>query len=68
MNIVEAVTAATVLQVNVGVAPYDNKKVRNALQMAVDNQVITDIGFQGRGSAAENHHVCLFIQNMLILV
>ena len=59
MNIVEAVTAATVIaRVNVGVAPYDNKKVRNALQMAVDNQVITDIGFQGRGSAAENHHVC----------
>ena len=59
MNIEEAVTAATVIaRVNVGVAPYDNKKVRHALQMAVDNQVITDIGFQGRGSAAENHHVC----------
>jgi peptide/nickel transport system substrate-binding protein len=26
--------------------------------MACDNQVVTDIGFQGRGSAAENHHVC----------
>ena len=59
MNIVEAVTAATVIaRVNIGVKPYDNKKVRNALQMACDNQVVTDIGFQGRGSAAENHHVC----------
>ena len=59
MSIVEAVTAATVIaRVNVGVAPYDDKRVRNALQMACDNQTVTDIGFQGRGSAAENHHVC----------
>ena len=59
MGIVEAVTAATVIaRVNVKVAPYDDKRVRNALQMACDNQVVTDIGFQGRGSAAENHHVC----------
>ena len=59
MNIVEAVTAATVIaRVNVGVAPYDDKRVRNALQMACNNQNVTDIGFQGRGSAAENHHVC----------
>ena len=59
MNIVDAVTAATVIaRVNVGVEPYTDKRVRNALQMAVDNQVITDIGFQGRGAAAENHHVC----------
>ena len=58
MNIVEAVTAATVIaRVNVSVAPYDNKKVRNALQMAVDNQVITDIGFQGRGSALSLIHI-----------
>ena len=59
MNIVEAVTAATVIaRVNVGVEPYNDKRVRNALQMACSNQVVTDIGFQGRGSAAENHHVC----------
>ena len=59
MNIVEAVTAATVIaRVHMDLAPYDDKRVRNALQMACDNQVVTDIGFQGRGSAAENHHVC----------
>ena len=59
MNIVEAVTAATIIaRVNVGVEPYTDKRVRNALQMACNNQVVTDIGFQGRGSAAENHHVC----------
>ena len=59
MNIVEAVTAATVIaRVHMDLAPYDDKRVRNALQLACDNQVVTDIGFQGRGSAAENHHVC----------
>ena len=59
MGIVDAVTAATVIaRVHMDLAPYDDKRVRNALQLACDNQVVTDIGFQGRGSAAENHHVC----------
>ena len=37
--------------------PYDNKKVRNALQMAVDNNTILQLGYAGRGTVGENHHV-----------
>ena len=31
--------------------------MRNALQMAVDNNVVLQLGFGGRGEVAENHHV-----------
>ena len=40
-----------------GKAVYADKRVRQALQMAVDNSVVLELGYSGRGTAAENHHV-----------
>lgn len=55
----EAVTAATVtIRFNQTHAPYDNRDVRRALQMAVDNAVVLELGLRGFGQVAENHHVC----------
>ncbi|TIO03889.1 MAG: diguanylate cyclase, partial [Mesorhizobium sp.] len=54
----EVATATTaVIRTNVANKPYDDKRVRNALQMAVDNNVVLQLGFNGRGTVAENHHV-----------
>jgi peptide/nickel transport system substrate-binding protein len=38
--------------------PYDNVNVRRALQMAVDNETVLELGYNDRGEVAENHHVC----------
>lgn len=38
-------------------APYDNKMVRQALAMAVDNEVLNELGNAGLGVAADNCHV-----------
>ena len=59
----EAVTANTiVIRVNQlaevdGKQPYADVRVRKALQMAVDNSVCLELGFNGNGVVAENHHV-----------
>ena len=54
----EAVTTATVcVRTNVANAPYDDPRVRKALQLAVDNETILQLGYAGRGQVAENHHV-----------
>lgn len=59
----QVVTAATVVirpnQVaNVdGMTPYKDKRVRQALAMAVDNSVCLELGYGNRGAVAENHHV-----------
>ncbi|MEL6921018.1 MAG: ABC transporter substrate-binding protein, partial [Pseudomonadota bacterium] len=54
----EAVTGATVVvRVNADNAPYDDQRVRQALQMAVDNDVVMQLGIAGQGQVAENHHV-----------
>ena len=54
----EVATATTlVARTNVTHKPYDDKRVRNALQMAVDNKVVLDLGYSGRGTVGENHHV-----------
>ena len=36
---------------------YADKRVRQALQMAVDNSICLELGYGGRGEPAENHHV-----------
>lgn len=55
----EVVTAATVvIRPNQNNAPYDDVRVRRAIHMAVDNQVCLDLGINGQGVTAENHHVC----------
>ena len=54
----EVATATTlVARTNVTHKPYDDKRVRNALQMAVDNSVVLQLGYNGRGDVGENHHV-----------
>ncbi len=54
----EVATATTlVARTNVTNKPYDDKRVRNALQMAVDNNVVLQLGYGGRGVVGENHHV-----------
>ena len=40
-----------------GNKPYADKRVRQAIQMAVDNNVLLELGYGGRGTLAENHHV-----------
>lgn len=59
----EASTAATIItrtnqnaEVD-GIKPYADAKVRRALAMAVDNAVVLELGYAGRGKPAENHHV-----------
>lgn len=54
----EAVTGNTVtVRMNVAAPPYDEPSVRRAVQLAVDNAVVLDLGYQGLGIVAENHHV-----------
>jgi peptide/nickel transport system substrate-binding protein len=59
----EAVTANTVVirpnqtaEVD-GIMPYADVRVRRALAMAVDNNVLLELGFSGNGTVAENHQV-----------
>lgn len=40
-----------------GKMPYADVRVRKALQMAVDNSIILELGYGDRGVPAENHHV-----------
>ncbi len=54
----EVATAATiVLRTNISNKPYDDKKVRNAIQLAVDNATVLKLGYNDAGLVAENHHV-----------
>lgn len=59
----EIASAATIVirpnqlaEVN-GKRPYADRRVRKALQLAVDNAVLLELGYAGRGILAENHHV-----------
>jgi peptide/nickel transport system substrate-binding protein len=55
----EVVTASTIVaRTNVANKPYDDQKVRQALQLAVDNAVVLQLGYGNAGEPAENHHVC----------
>ncbi|MCB1368636.1 MAG: ABC transporter substrate-binding protein [Rhodobacteraceae bacterium] len=60
----ESVTASTVVirthsgaEVD-GKKPYADKRVRQAILMAVDNKICLELGYSNQGIAAENHHVC----------
>jgi peptide/nickel transport system substrate-binding protein len=37
--------------------PYEDARVRRAIQMAVSNAICLELGYGDRGVAAENHHV-----------
>jgi peptide/nickel transport system substrate-binding protein len=55
----EVVTASTIVaRTNVNNKPYDDQRVRNALQLAVDNAIVLQLGYGNAGAPAENHHVC----------
>ncbi|MEO5759183.1 MAG: ABC transporter substrate-binding protein [Mesorhizobium sp.] len=54
----EIVTAATLVsRCNVNAKPYDDKRVRNAIQLAVDNNAVLQLGADGMGIVAQNDHV-----------
>lgn len=55
----EAVTAATLaIRYNQSFDEYKDVNVRRALNMAVDNKVVLELGYSNLGTVAENHHVC----------
>jgi len=55
----EAVTSATItVRFNQDAEEYKDVKVRRALQMAVNNAVVLELGYASLGKPAENHHVC----------
>lgn len=55
----EVTTASTiVLRTNINNKPFEDKRVRNALQLAVDNATVLKLGYNDAGTAGENHHVC----------
>ncbi|MCC0068676.1 MAG: ABC transporter substrate-binding protein [Rhodobacteraceae bacterium] len=55
----EAITAATLaVRFNQDAELYKDVNVRKALQTAVDNAVVLELGYANLGSVAENHHVC----------
>lgn len=54
----EIPTGATIVcRFNNEVPPYDDVRVRRAAQLAVDNEIVLQLGFNGYGIKAENHHV-----------
>ena len=60
----DIVTAATIVirthsdaEVD-GMKPYADNRVRRALVKAVDNATCLTLGYNDRGTVAENHHVC----------
>lgn len=55
----DVTTANTIcVRFNQEAKPYDNLEVRKALQTAVDNKVLLELGYSNAGIVAEDHHVC----------
>ncbi|MFN7225246.1 MAG: ABC transporter substrate-binding protein, partial [Paracoccaceae bacterium] len=56
----EAVTASTiVMRMNSANSDlYKDKAIRQAIQKAVDPNIILELGYNGLGTTAENHHAC----------
>jgi len=54
-------TANTIVaRMRMDTEPYTSKELRNAVQLAVDNSVALQLGINGEGIPAENHHVAPF--------
>jgi peptide/nickel transport system substrate-binding protein len=45
------------LRMNITQPPYEDIRVRRALQMTIDREKMLQIALSGRGTLAENHHV-----------
>ncbi|MFA9231544.1 MAG: ABC transporter substrate-binding protein [Microgenomates group bacterium] len=58
---IEAVTASTiVVRMNSANSDlYKDKAVRQAIQKAIDPKVVLELGYNGLGTIAENHHACV---------
>lgn len=55
----EVATASTLaIRLNQRLPEYADPRVRRAVQMAVDNAVVLELGYSGLGMVGENHHVC----------
>jgi len=55
----ETTTAQTgVMRIQADKPPYSDIRVRQAMQLAADNEHMLQTAHQGRGQVAENHHVC----------
>lgn len=55
----EVTTAATlVVRWNEDTPEYKDVKVRRGMQTCVNNKTILELGYDGRGEVAEDHHVC----------
>lgn len=51
-------TANTIVaRMRVDAPPYDDIRLRRAIQTAVDNRIVLALGVDGDGTLAENHHV-----------
>lgn len=50
-------TNTVCVRMRVDQPPFDSQPVRNAVQRAVDNAVVLELGQQGFGTIGENHHV-----------
>lgn len=58
LQLSEVVTANTVCaRMNVTNKPYDDERVRKAVTMSVDNNVVLQLGYGNAGTVGENHHV-----------
>ncbi|MEM1344505.1 MAG: ABC transporter substrate-binding protein [Pseudomonadota bacterium] len=54
----EVVTGNTIcIRMNVENAPYDDVRVRKAIQLSTDNMITLALGYDNKGNKAENHHV-----------
>jgi peptide/nickel transport system substrate-binding protein len=54
----EIATGSTIVaRFNVTNKPYDDVKVRQAALYATDNKVVLELGLNGKGKVADNHHV-----------
>lgn len=54
----EAVTAQTgVARMQMDQKPFDDIRVRQAVQACLDHQKLLDIAYRGRGAVGEDHHV-----------
>ncbi|MRX50678.1 diguanylate cyclase [Paracoccus sp. S-4012] len=55
----ETLTANTLtVRFNQEQEPFTNRDVRAALQLAVDNARVLEIGYDNQGEVGENHHLC----------